>query len=159
METEAPIPKHSTIHWHRVGEFDRAVVFHPAYDFRNHPAGNYGIHGVALRFLLRGDHGAVQFILFTDWQLPSARESVYPWDMVCRPTAADLGYHSRTQMYEGQTTIGPCTLLDGDDCYYEGSTLNAEPVFERLIAEGSDGVWDALESYYRSIFPRDDGVA
>lgn len=100
------------------------------------------------------------------------------------PMPADLGYHSRVPMYEGQTPMGsqkkipgaiernlkikdaskwepvyeqtddfhPCKWLDGAPCYYDGSGLNAEPVFELLIEKGSDAVWEYLENYYEEVF-------
>lgn len=35
----------------------------------------------------------------------------------------------------------------------DGSTLNAEPVFEILLKEGSAGVWRELREYYDRTFP------
>ena len=49
-------------------------------------------------------------------------------------------------------TFTPCPYLDGQACYYDGSGLQAEPVFERLLREGSEGVWLALEEHYQKIF-------
>jgi len=36
---------------------ERIVEFDPAYDERNNPKGNYGIHGVNLRMILKGSKG------------------------------------------------------------------------------------------------------
>jgi hypothetical protein len=146
-----------------VADLQRIVTFSPACDKRDpNPSKNYGIHGVDLRFVLKGEKGAVQFVLYTMWQLPhvtkenaSRRYEAVGGDShwMERPTPADLGYHSLAPHYEGQTVIQEsCEFLDGRPCYYDGSSLNAEPVYHRLLAEGDAGVWSALEDYYRRVF-------
>jgi hypothetical protein len=53
-----------------LSKFERIVQFLPAFDKRHpDPSKNYGIHGVELRMVLKGPKGAVQFVLFTNWQL------------------------------------------------------------------------------------------
>ena len=44
-----------------------------------------------------------------------------------------------------------CDVLE-DGWYYDGSSLNAEPVYQRLLREGNDGVWAELEGYYAEMF-------
>lgn len=58
-ESRAPPPREVNL--------ERIVRFEPAYDKRDK---NYGIHGVQVRFVLKGAEGAVQFLLYTNWQLP-----------------------------------------------------------------------------------------
>ena len=135
----------------RLGE--RLVEFAPAFEERHADLEkNQGVHGVELRFLLGMPGGVVQFCLYTNWMLPSARnghfvQRIYPFDYWQAPMPADLGYHAYKPQYDGQEAMsGECERLGGV-CYYDGSTLNAEPVFESLIAEGSDGVWRALAEY------------
>jgi len=140
---------------------ERRIEFGAAYDKRDaDPKKNYGIHGVTISFYLIGDEGAVQFVVYSNWQLPHVQaefdaKGVDGMRDPCwryKPMAADLGYHSPKPTYEGQTPMsGECHLLGGE-CFYDGSTLNAEPVFDRLLKEGSDGVWDELESFYKDIF-------
>lgn len=73
-----------------------------------------------------------------------------------KPMPAYLGYHSPKPMYEGQSAIThECEFLEGKPCYYDGSALNAGPVYERLVSEGSEGVWKALEAYYEETFGSD----
>ena len=55
---------------------ERIVEFNPAYDERNNPKGNYGIHGVNLRMMLKGDSGVVQFVLYTNWHLPHVQDEL-----------------------------------------------------------------------------------
>jgi len=147
---------------------ERLVTFSPAWDKRNpDPNKNYGIHGVELRMILKGDKGAVQFVLYTNWMLPHVTAELdgklikegrqgklneYSFCIV-RPSPADLGYHSPKPIYEGQSACSEsCEYLDGRPCYYDGSGLNAERIYDILLKEGSDGVWRELEDYYKMIF-------
>ncbi len=141
----------------------RIVTFDPAYDKRSKdPSKNYGIHGVNMRMVLKGNKGAVQFIVFTNWELPHVQREMdskplnnFPY-MFHKPMPADVGYHSPVPMYKGQ---GPssksCEYLDGKPCYYDGSGLHAEKVFDILLKGGSDAVWQYLEKYYNEQFGED----
>ncbi len=130
----------------------REVKFTPAYDKRSaDPKKNYGIHCVDLWMYLHGPKGTVQFMVFTGWDLPHVQREHGPRE----PNPADLGYHSHEPMYEGQEPMhSDCHVLGGK-CYYDGSGLSAEPVFEVLLREGSDGVWCELERYYDEVFGHD----
>jgi len=148
----------------KMSKMTREITIEPAFDKRNaDPNKNYGIHGCNLRFVLKGPLGAVQFLLMTNWQLPHVTEEFLkrprPDETSLRcfylPMPADLGYHSPKSTYKGQKSMGPCEYLDGKPCYYDGSGLNAEPVYERMLKEGSEGVWKELEEYYKSTFERE----
>lgn len=143
----------------RKDEFERRVVFRPAFDKRSSdPSKNYGIHGVDLAFYLIGPKGAMQFVLYTNWQLPHVQAEFdakpphgqFPY-MFHSPLPSDVGYHSYKPMYEGQTPMKDCHLL-GCDCYYDGSSLQAEDVFKILTEKGDEGVWAELERRYHSMF-------
>lgn len=135
---------------------ERIIRFEPAWDKRStDPKKNYGIHGVELLMLVRGEHGAVQFRLSTNWQLPQVakEEEVYGKNVSYHPIPIDLGYHSYVPRYEGQESIDlKCECLGGKPCYYDGSTLNAERPWKLLVEQGSDAVWEFLEARYRVIF-------
>lgn len=144
----------------------REVKFFPAFDKRNpSPSKNYGIHGVDLRMYVIGERGAVQFVLYTQWMLPHVRAELDAkpgrdrW--LYHPMPADLGYHSPIPTYEGQEYYGrdDCHLLSGHRCYYDGSGLNAERIFDVLLREGSDGVWRELETYYDEALPSMESIA
>lgn len=147
---------------------EKIVEFAPAFDKRNpDPSKNYGIHGVELRMILKGDKGAVQFVLYTNWHLPHVQQELVtkchrqggpsliggsPW---CsnEPMPADLGYHSPIPRYDGQgICTESCGYLDGKPCYYDGSGLNAKKVYEVLLEKGSDGVWEYLQDFYDELF-------
>ena len=147
-------------------EFEKIVMMTPAYDKRHKdPNKNYGIHGVNLKMVLKGKMGAVQFVVYTNWQLPHVTEEMLQnprqrnsVDMFFMPMPADLGYHSYKPRYEGQTLLTEsCEYLDGKPCYYDGSSLNAETIYETLLEEGSDGVWRELENCYNEIFNDEEG--
>lgn len=149
-----------------MNDLQRIVEIEPAFDKRSaDPKKNYGIHGCNLRMVLKGPDGAVQFLLYTNWQLPHvAKEQdmkilskaglldYVDLHVTYHPMPADLGYHSRKPQFEDQKSMGPCEYCDGADCYYDGSGLNAEPVYLKLLEGGSDAVWKELENFYRSIF-------
>lgn len=131
----------------------REITFSPAFDKRDpDPCKNYGIHGCDLRMHLIGERGAVQFVLYTDWHLPHVDRELRAKGSKLSPTPADLGYHSFIPLYEGQCEQAKCNVL-GCKCFYDGSGLNAEPIYEILLREGSEGVWTALESYYDETLP------
>jgi hypothetical protein len=67
------------------------------------------------------------------------------------PMPADLGYHWRTPRYAGQEAREDCHALGGAPCYYDGSGLNANRIYEVLLREGSEGVWRSLEQMYAEL--------
>ena len=120
----------------------KRIEFSPAYD------------GVDMAFYVTGELGVVQFKVSTGWMLPHVRDQHRGQHRVCElyPMPIDLGYHSRTPHYEDQSIMREdCPLLDAP-CYYNGSGLNAEPIFEVLVSQGHDAVWERLESYYNDTF-------
>ena len=133
--------------------FERIVDIEPVFDKRDpDPSRNYGICACRMRMVLKGPNGAVQFLLFTGWYLPQNVDETFA-NSLCKPIPADLGYHSYKPMYDEHEPIDEhCKYLNGQKCYYEGSGLAAEKVFDILLKEGSDGVWKYLEEYYEEIF-------
>lgn len=143
-------------------ELTRILKIEPAFDKRDpNPNKNYGVHGCEIRFVVKGPLGAVQFLLYTNWQLPHVTNEMMnkpirdKIDLEVRflPLPADLGYHSSKPIYDEQPmTRDKCEYLDGAPCYYDGSSLNAIGTFKTLLEKGSDGLWAELEDYYRSTF-------
>ena len=139
----------------------RIIEFTPAFDKRNpDPKINYGIHCVELRMVVKGKEGAVQFVLYTNWNLPHVTNEFLskPLDRLgvkCffTPLPADIGYHSPKPMSEGQEPIsGKCEYVNGKSCYYDGSGMHAEKVYNLLVEKGSEEVWQYLENYYKETF-------
>lgn len=137
-----------------VDGFTRRLILSPGWDKRDpDPRKDYGIGAVRLRCLLIGPEGATQFLLLTGWDVPSARRpsSLGPWsELGHEPCPADLGYHWPTPQYEGQTDCD-CDVLPGGRCFYDGSGLQANDVYDRLTVEGLDAVWDCLAERYESL--------
>lgn len=132
---------------------ERRIEIIPAFDRRHpDPRKSCGIHNAEIRFYLIGDAGAIQFVASTGWDLPHVRHE-FSGRRASRAWGTDLGYHSLAPHYEGQTSLtDACPVLNGKPCYYDGSSLNAEPVFEKMVAEGHEAVWKELERYYSHVF-------
>lgn len=148
-------------------KFEKIVQFTPAFDKRHpDPSRNYGIGSVRIRFILKGEKGAVQFYCSTKWYLPETIKEYRNSKGVelldnkeedCSGISAwDLGYHSPKPMFKGQTSDA-CDILEKGECYYDGSGLNAFPLAETLVREGSDGIWKKLEEYYESVYGENRG--
>jgi len=133
----------------------RRIDFEPGYDciqVHGKEAGMrcHGRHGMNLRFLLIGDEGAVQFLVYAlDW-LPdstvfgSTRDDLHKFGIM----AADLGHHWRRPVYEDEEPRPTCEYLDGAACFYDGSSTNAAPVLDAFLCVGLDAVWENLTDYY-----------
>lgn len=137
------------------GNYEVAVVFEPGYNGRDGGDydADYGVGGMGMRFVLRDERGATQFLMNAGWVpgqegVPTSLANYYP-------SAWDLGYHSPTPRYEGHYSMGPCDFLGGRECFYDGSSLRADSVLESFIREGERAVWDALEAEHRDLFGGD----
>lgn len=130
---------------------ERIIEFKPAYDKRDlDPKKNYGIHGIEMRWYVKGPLGVVQWVVYTNWMLDSVDKSNWPQSLQ-EPMAADLGYHSPKPMYEDQRLMTPCQFF-AEGCYYDGSSLAADTVLDILKKEGGEAVWKYLENYYLDTF-------
>ena len=147
-----------------MGDLKHEIVIRPACDKK---AEGYGIHCAEMVWYVKGDKGAIQFVLYTGWYANTIGTPDLSWDALsascCQhphalgyPMPADLGYHSPVPRYEGQSPMSDkCTILDGP-CYYDGSSLNAYKPFSILVHEGGDALWAYLDEYYRSTFEEAD---
>ena len=131
--------------------FERVIKFRPAFDKRHPDASkNYGINGMELQFYLKGPKGAIQFILGTGMQLKHVKKEHELKGYSGGWMAYDIGYHSPVPRYEGQTPMDVNCEWTGDEkCYYDGSSLQADEIAERFIAEGEDYLWPELERQYK----------
>lgn len=124
-----------------------------------HPGsgGSHGRCGLKIRFVVKGEEGAVQFLLMTGW-VPQYAEAdrihyrhVPEWESH-GVIPSDLGYHSKKPQHEGQIDSGPCEFCDGEPCYYDGSGLNASDAMYALVNGGDEALWEFLEAYYATTF-------
>jgi hypothetical protein len=142
-------------------QFEEKIEITPAWDKRSDdPKKNYGVGGVDLRFaLLEKTTGtAMVFVLGTHWHWMDAEpgyggEGVHTLKPKMGPMPYDLGYHSPKPMYDGQEPMerDDCPYVTGI-CYYDGSTLAAEVLFEVLLREGRDGVFRELREDWQNRF-------
>jgi hypothetical protein len=98
--------------------------------------------GLDCKFYLKGEKGIIQFCIDTGWN-----ENTND-DHICRAYAFDVGYHSPIPLYEDQKPMPNCQFYT--PCYYDGSSLYAKDLFDRLIKEGEKAVWDELQKAYRN---------
>lgn len=134
----------------------RTIHICPGYDQRSTiPSQNYGIHNAEIQFVLSGSEGAVDFTIHkTGWYTASAREhlaaqapSRFSMDRDSHPWLCSINVHSKVPLYEGQDPVANCQYTGGP-CYCD-STMLAEDLMERLVAEGEAPVWTELEAWYR----------
>ncbi len=136
---------------------EKIVEIIPAFDERNNdPKGNRRIHGAALKFVLKGEKGAVQFLINTNWHLPHVQDELdkrtinthHP-HLLCHPLPANVGYHSPVSLHnEHEIVIDSCPYLDGKPCYYRFSMVQAKSLFEIMIAKGHEALWEELQKRY-----------
>lgn len=117
----------------------KEILFKPAFDRR---AENYGIGSAEILFLYGDADLLIQFRLMTGWELPHITHEPM------KPMPVDLGYHSNVPIYAGQKPISSDCHYLGGPCYYDGSTLAADDVFDALLKEGHEGVWNKLQECY-----------
>lgn len=146
----------------------KQITFEPGYDYicgvpargKNAPKkGDYGRHGMTIRFVLIGEKGAVHFLFYTDW-LPRVKDEIGMWKPTFYspypdpmfPMAVDIGYHSHTPRYEGQTKRDSCPYLNGKPCYSDGSSTAADDYLAIFINEGEKALWKAMKKYYQELF-------
>lgn len=137
--------------------FEREIKFDPAYD---RSAEGYGTHGVNMRWYLKGEKGIVQFVVYTNWHLPHKHKEYVVSGKVfmLAPMPADVGYHSPVKIHGHETEFDDCSLMPDGKCYYDGSGLQAESLFQILVSEGDEAVWQYMEDYYRRTFENDYGT-
>ncbi len=135
------------------------IDFPCKFDKKCSPNNSHGKHGLDILFLLHGEKGCVQFKFSTGYvPFYSKKDNISYRDIPKNPCAdlyplpVDLGYHSYTPHYEGQTSRGPCDYLGGKECYYDGSGLNANDACYTLINGGEEELWKFLEQYYKCTF-------
>lgn len=118
--------------------------------------GSHGLHGMHVEMGVVGRHGAIVFSFCLIGMIPgrmkdgrfqsnSLDESVVAWD---------LGFHANHPVYDktDKPLTDDCEWTGGGKCWYDGSTLNAEPVLGLLAEQGEEPVWEFLEGVYSNRF-------
>jgi hypothetical protein len=141
----------------RADGLEESVQFTPGYNCPASGPHGHGVHGMEIRWLLRGPAGAVWLALGTMWTpgelvpghgLPLDGR-IAPQDR--QPSGYGLGYHARIPHYEGhQVSRADCDVISGP-CYTDMSFGGADEPVGRFVAEGEQAIWDALETEYASL--------
>lgn len=139
---------------------ERIVKITPAFDKRSHESSkNFGIHDCEMFMVLKGEHGAVGLTISTGWFLPETQQ----WKEACIRRSGEskswngrgvaVFYCSKVKQHEWQEGRENCDWL-GCTCYGDVGYSMSDTVFDLLIREGSEKVWEWLENYYNETFAK-----
>lgn len=130
---------------------ERKMLVLPAFDFRGGPDGNYGQHTCELVFAERRGEHVVSTTFYTGWSVDGSRVIMHGHDIgfMC----VGLYNHYPTEKLAGggsyHNTECPFT---GGECWGElGSSLYGETILDRLVNEGSAGVWDEFDMEFKRL--------
>jgi hypothetical protein len=141
---------------------EQALVFQPGYngDRSPDPRRSYGVHGMEIRWYLRGPKGGAWVAFSTEWipgdltpghglmppGFPPREPSQYP-------DGCGLGWCGLVPQYEGHepTTDAGCLLIPGGTCYTDMSYTGSDPVAVAFTERGEAAVWEALEDCYAGL--------
>lgn len=141
--------------------FEKITNVRLPFDRRDpNPRKNYGIHGLDIWFILKGEKGAVQYGVTLPVFLPHVQrelEGKHPDLRSLREIRGfDVGYHARAPQYEGQSSMEGCSIFDGEPCFYDGSSLRAdewtEEIFSTRGTHPEERLWDMLLDEYNERF-------
>jgi hypothetical protein len=137
---------------------EESVQFVPGYNCTRTGGQGHGVHGMEVRWFLRGPDGACVLIMATDL-IPGERRPGHGlspsglnenWAYY-HPEGRGLQYHSRVPRYDGhEAEDGNCGLIGGP-CYCESWLSGADEPVKRFVDGGEQVVWDALEAAYASL--------
>ena len=135
---------------------EESVQFVPGYNCPVAGGPGHGVHGMEVRWHLRGPAGAVVLAMGTDF-IPGERypghglspgglnENWAHW-----PCGMGIEYHSRAPRREGDEPENGCDLL-GAPCYWDRWYGGAGEPVKRFVTQGEQAIWDALESAYAAL--------
>jgi hypothetical protein len=139
---------------------ERAVVFAPGYNCPKPGGQGHGVHGMEIRWYLRGPKGGAWVAFSTDW-IPgrlSPGHGLPPLGMVLRdrdqyPNGCGLGWCGlvpQREDHEPSVDAG-CYLVPGGTCYSDMSFMASDPVAVDFTERGEPAIWEALESCYAGL--------
>ena len=124
---------------------ERVMFVTPAFDFRNGPDNRYGQHGCGLHFAKRKGNKIVSFEVFTGWSVTGEHTMMDGQSIDFMSPGLYSHYRFKKDASDSAYKAEDCPYT-GKHCYGElGSGLYADVVLERLVNEGSYGVWDEIE--------------
>ena len=129
----------------------------------NVPRKNYGRGSIRIRHYAITDVGVVEFVWSPGVYIPETPVDSFP-QLVRDVSAWDLGWHAPIPVGnlvtdEDSNAVWPwwgsrfdtCEFFAGG-CFYDGSSLNADPLLEELRRGGTDAMWPMLDAYYADVF-------
>lgn len=120
----------------QVGDFKRIISVIPSGDGQ-----------VQIRYYIVGKKGAVDFHMHT-----AGKDITRAFGAKGNIYGGGVEGHHKKPIYEGQTPIKDCKIIEGD-CYCDGSSLYAmERVFPDFMNEGEEAIWRHLENTYSDWF-------
>ncbi len=140
----------------------KEIKFQPAWDKRSSDLRkDYGIHGSVLHVTISDEKGAVNLVVHLNWFLPQNRNTkycelkVYPFEYWQKPSISEIIHHSPTPTYHEQDVSSEsCYFLGNKPCYISSSFTFGNKLFELLISEGEEKLFDALIEHHNSFFKR-----
>jgi hypothetical protein len=131
-------------------EFERQIVFVPAYDRRNEKP-NYGQHPMHMLFVLfRQDKGALVFDVNTGWYIDRTQKPVQIAPHYFEMSAHR--YHDHNVHADEGDYKDNCEWLGGATCLSENLYGLTAPIHEDLwntfLTEGQEALWKRLEQVY-----------
>lgn len=109
------------------------------------PRKNFGIHGAELIFGVSRGNLAVVLVWMTPFYLRETRKHLQYHRLRDYDGLGSIDYHSKVQLYEGQSKITNCEYTGGD-CYCDGSAIAAGELFDRTV-EDPEEIWKTLVSW------------
>jgi hypothetical protein len=135
-------------------------VFAPGYNCPKPGGQGHGVHGMEIRWYLRGPKGGATLTFSTDW-IPgelSPGHGLSPVGSAPRPVSQypngfGLGWCGLVPQYEDQepTAGAGCRLVPGGTCYSDMSFMASDPVAVDFTERGEPAIWEALEGCYADL--------
>lgn len=128
----------------------REIWLHPAWDMRNEPDGNFGVHGAELVFVVKHNKCGVTWRLMTNWYLKNVRQD---WERKGNQMnywydgLGTVDWHSPVPLSESEYDQEPSTEhcdYTGGKCYSVGSGSDSQDLFDEVIS-GTEEIWPALQ--------------
>ena len=131
-------------------KMEKEVRFRAAYDHRDK---NYSVHGMDVSLVLKGQRGAVEAVIWTNWYLDGSHHE---------PKVGVVIFHSPLPEFDNDPwpfrdeVADDCTILNGP-CYRSAGLGSEEEreVLDALISGGDDAVWAKLQEFYDDKFGPD----
>lgn len=128
---------------------ERKVICTPAFDLRNTADSQYGQHSVAITFAERRGDRVVSTEFFTGWNVSGTPTIMDGRDIGFMGVGLYNHYMKEADAEEYAYHHEDCPFTGGG-CWGElGSSLYGEVLLDRLVNEGSAGIWDEIDKEFK----------